>query len=201
MTAETKLLFFAGSSRQGSFNRKLAMLARTIADANGIPSTLAELSDYDLPIYNGDDQAHEGIPDNAVRFKNLMQEHAGIFIAAPEYNASVTPLLKNTLDWVSRVRGEGEAPLHVFSSRLFALGSASPGGAGGLRGLLALRHVLEIGCGALVLPLQCMVPRAAEAFDDWGHLKNKDTQETLKQVILRLARGAKIHMAAEQALD
>lgn len=189
---EPRLLFIAGSSREKSFNKRLAKLGERIADANGIPGTFADLGDYPMPIYNGDLEASEGTPDNAHKLKALMKVHSGIFIASPEYNASFSPLLKNAIDWVSHTRGEGEAPLEVFKTRVFALGAASPGGMGGLRGLAQLRLVLEIGVGALVLPDQFAVPRAAEAFDDHGHLKNKGSQETFKQLIQKLARAASV---------
>ena len=163
-----------------------------IADANGIPATFLDLGDYPMPLYNGDLEAAEGQPENANKLKALMQAHSGIFIASPEYNASITPLLKNTLDWVSHVRDDGEEPLQVFKTRVFALGSASPGGMGGLRSLITVRQVLELGLGALVLPDQFAVPRANDAFDEDGHLKNKDLQEAFKELIQKLARAAHV---------
>jgi NAD(P)H-dependent FMN reductase len=192
MSSPARLLFFAGSSRTASYNKKLARLGAMIADANGIPSTFADLGDYPMPMYNGDLEAADGPPENARKFKALMQAHSGIFIASPEYNASIAPLLKNTLDWISHTREEGEAPLQVFKTRVFALGSASPGGMGGLRSLITARTVLELGLGALVLPDQFAVPRAAEAFDEQGHLKNKEAQESFKTLIQKLARAAHV---------
>ena len=189
---EPRLLFIAGSSREKSFNKRLAKLGERIADANGIAGTFADLGDYPMPIYNGDIEVSEGSPDNARKLKALMKVHSGIFIASPEYNASFSPLLKNAIDWVSHTKDEGEAPLEVFKTRVFALGAASPGGMGGLRGLSQLRLVLELGLGALVLPDQFAVPRAVEAFDENGHLKNKDNQETFKQLIQKLARAAHV---------
>lgn len=186
-----KMLFFAGSARAGSYNKQLARLGAMIAEANGIEATFADLEDYPMPLYNGDDEAIAGPPENAVQFKNLMAEHDAIFIACPEYNASITPLLKNTLDWVSRVNAPEPSGKQVYSTRVFALGAASPGGLGGLRGLPEVRHVLELELGALVLPDQFALPRAAEAFDTDGHLKNKDNQETLKALIQRLAHTAR----------
>lgn len=191
-TSEPRLLFFAGSAREKSFNKKLARLGESIADANGIKATFVDLADYPMPIYCGDLEARDGAPDNARKLKALMNVHSGIFIASPEYNASFSPLLKNALDWVSHTRDEGEEPLQVFKTRVFAVGAASPGGMGGLRGLSQLRLVLEIGVGALVLPDQFVVPRAAEAFDEHGHLKNKDNQETFKRLIQKLARAAHV---------
>ena len=113
-------------------------------------------------------------------------------MCSPEYNASITPLLKNTLDWVGRIETKGEAPLQVFKSRVFALGAASPGAFGGVRGLIATRQVLELGLGALVLPDQVLVAKAAEAFDGNGHLKDKALQSMLKTAVEKLARAAKV---------
>lgn len=190
--SSTKLLFVAGSARDASYNKRLARLGAEIAEANGLAATFADLGDYPMPLYDADLQALEGIPENAYKIEALMKVHTGIFIACPEYNASITPLLKNTLDWVSRVRIEGEEPLAVFKTRVFALGSASPGGMGGLRGVNTVRTVLELGVGALVLPDQFAVPKAGEAFEDNGHLKNKEAQENFKRLIQKLARAAHV---------
>jgi chromate reductase, NAD(P)H dehydrogenase (quinone) len=188
--SEPRLLFIAGSAREKSWNKKLAKLGENIADANGLKATFADLADYPMPIYCGDIEANEGPPDNARKLKALMGVHTGIFIASPEYNASFTPLLKNAIDWVSHVKDDGEGRAQVYRSRVFALGSASPGGLGGLRGLAQLRIVLENGLNALVLPDQFIVPKAVDAFDEHGHLKNKDNQELFKTLIQKLARAA-----------
>ena len=192
MTTTAKLLFFAGSARTGSHNKKLAQLGAMIAEANGIRATFVDLGDYPMPIYHGELEASEGPPENAKKLKTVMEARTGVFIASPEYNASISPLLKNTLDWLSRVRAEGEAPLEVFKTRVFAIGSASPGGMGGLRSLVTLRHVLELGLGALVLPDQFAVPRAHDAFGEDGHLTNKEAQERFKLLIQKLARAAHV---------
>lgn len=191
-SAQPRLLFFAGSAREKSWNKKLAKLGENIADANGIKATFADLADYPMPIYCGDIEANDGPPDNARKLKALMSVHTGIFIASPEYNASFSPLLKNALDWISHIKDEGEPAMQVYRTRVFAIGAASPGGMGGLRGLSQLRLVLEIGVGALVLPDQFVVPRAADAFDENGHLKNKDNQEQFKLLIQKLARAAHV---------
>ena len=192
MPHTTKLLFMAGSAREASLNKRLARLGVEVAQANGIASTFADLGDYPLPIYDGDLEAKSGVPDNAKKLKALLLVHDGVFIAAPEYNASLAPLLKNALDWVSRNRDEGEPPLHVYKTRVFAIGSASPGAFGGMRGLIALRQTLEMGLGALVLPDQIVVAKATEAFDDQGHLKDKSLMEMYKGLIQKLARAAHI---------
>ena len=186
-----RLLFFAGSTREGSFNRKLASLAHHIAAANGIEAVLAELKDYPMPLYNGDLEAKEGPPEQSRAFKALLSEYQGVFIASPEYNSSVTPLLKNTLDWVTRVREKGETGLEVFRSRVFAISGASPGYYGTMRGLLHLRQVLEIGMGAPVIPQQIAVPRAMDAFEQDGSLKDKAQQTLCKRVVEALAVAAR----------
>ena len=137
-------------------------------------------------------KAADGVPEAARKLLALFQAHTGIFIASPEYNASISPLLKNTLDWISRIRDDGSAGLEVYKTRVFALGSASPGGTGGMRGLVTVRTVLEMGLGALVLPDQVLVPRAATAFDDHGHLIDKDAQGRLKAVIVKLAYASRV---------
>jgi chromate reductase len=186
-----RLLFFAGSAREASFNRKLALLGHHIAEANGIEAVFVDLKDYPMPIYNGDLEAAEGPPERASAFKALLGEYQGVFIASPEYNSSVTPLLKNTLDWVTRVRAKGETGLEVFKSRVFAISGASPGYYGGMRSLLNLRQILAVGIGALVIPEQIALPRAMDAFEADGSLKDRNQQEMLKGVVEALAIAAR----------
>ena len=186
-----RLLFLAGSTREGSFNRKLAALAHHIAEANGIEAMLVDLRDYPMPIYNGDLEADEGPPERARAFKALLEEYQGVFIASPEYNSSVTPLLKNTLDWVTRVRAKGETGLEVFKTRVFAISGASPGYYGAMRSLLHLRQILEVGVGATVIPQQIALPRAMDAFDEDGSLKDKAQQSLCKSVVEALAVAAR----------
>src|SRR5436305_13593435 len=117
-----KILVFAGSIRTGSFNARLAALAAKELALAGAEVSRISLEDYSLPIYDGDEEAKSGVPANAKSLKAMMAAHQGVYIASPEYNASVTPLLKNTIDWISRVRERGEPPLAVFKQRIFALG-------------------------------------------------------------------------------
>jgi chromate reductase, NAD(P)H dehydrogenase (quinone) len=181
-----RILVFAGSIRTGSFNASLAALAAKELVLAGADVTHISLQDFPMPIYDGDLEASSGPPENAIKLKRMMMTHAGVFIASPEYNASVTPLLKNTLDWISRVRDGKETPLAAYKNRIFALGSASNGRFGGMRSLLALRQVLEIGCGALVMPEQISVSGAADAYDDMGHLKDERSADLLRAVVRRL---------------
>lgn len=182
-----RLLFFAGSTREASYNKRLARLGQHIAEANGIEAVFVDLRDYPMPIYDGDLEANEGPPVKAREFKALLSEYQGVFIASPEYNSSVTPLLKNTLDWVSRVKEKGESGLEVFRSRVFAISGASPGYYGAMRSLLTLRQILAVGIGALVIPEQIAVPRAMDAFEADGSLKDKGQQALCKSVVEALA--------------
>ena len=181
-----RILVFAGSIRTGSFNARLAAIAAKEIAIAGAEVTRISLADYPMPIYDGDLEAASGPPENAIKLKRMMMTHAGVFIASPEYNASVTPLLKNTLDWMSRVRDGKETPLAAYKNRVFALGGASNGPYGAMRSLLALRQVLEIGCGALVIPDQLAVSRAADAYDDMGSLKDERTADLLRVIVRRL---------------
>ncbi len=187
----TRLLFFAGSARAGSHNKRLADLAHRIALANGVEGVFVDLEDYPMPIYHGDIEAEQGPPEEARKFKALLGEYHGVFIASPEYNASIAPLLKNTLDWVTRVRAKGETGLEVFRSRVFAISGASPGYYGGMRSLLQLRDILAGGLGATVIPQQIALPRAHEAFDADGTLKDDRHRELLKSVVEALAVAAR----------
>jgi NAD(P)H-dependent FMN reductase len=186
-----KILVFAGSIRTGSHNARLAALAAKELALSGADVSRISLADFPLPIYDGDLEAKSGVPSNAQKLKQMMAAHQGVFITSPEYNASVTPLLKNTIDWISRVRERGETPLAVFKSRAFALGGASDSPYGALRSLMALRQVLELGCGALVIPEQITVFRASEAFDEMDNLKDERAAGLLKRVLARLSDTAR----------
>jgi NAD(P)H-dependent FMN reductase len=186
-----RLLFFAGSTREGSYNKRLARLAQHTAQANGVEGVFVDLRDYAMPLYSGDLEAEQGPPVAAREFKALLGEYQGIFVASPEYNSSITPLLKNTLDWVTRVRGKGESGLEVYKSRVFAISGASPGYYGAMRSLLHLRQILEVGIGATVIPQQMALPRAGDAFADDGSLKDKAQQGLIKDVVEALALAAR----------
>jgi chromate reductase, NAD(P)H dehydrogenase (quinone) len=181
-----KILVIPGSLRTGSHNARLAALAAKELALAEADVTRISLADYPLPLYDGDIEARAGAPHNAVQLKRMLAGHQGVLIVTPEYNASVPPLVKNTIDWISRVRERNEAPLAVFKNRVFALCAASPGPFGGMRSLLALRQVLEIGCGALVMPEQIAVQRADQAFDDMDNIKDENLAAALKAFARRL---------------
>jgi chromate reductase, NAD(P)H dehydrogenase (quinone) len=183
----TRLLFFAGSIRKGSLNQTLAAYAHRLAGQKGYAADMLSLADYPLPIYNADLQKADGIPENAHKLMAQFGGYQGIFIASPEYSASISPLLKNTLDWVSRIKDEGEQPLQVFKTRVFAIGSASGSMHGGVRGLITLRQVLALGLGALVLGEQFPLSQANKAFDEAGNPKDEVLQRQMGNIIDRLA--------------
>jgi chromate reductase, NAD(P)H dehydrogenase (quinone) len=186
-----KVLVFAGSIRTGSFNARLAAIAaKEIARAEA-EVTRISLLDFPLPLYDGDLEARSGPPENAVKLKRMFCAHHGVFIASPEYNASLTPLLKNTIDWISRVREKQEPPLSAYRNRVFALGAASNGTLGGMRSLMALRQSLELGCGALVIPEQIAVREASHAFDDRDELKDERSAALLRTLARRLVELAR----------
>jgi len=187
-----RLLFFAGSIREASYNKKLARLGQHIAEANGIEAVFVDLRDYPMPIYDGDLEANEGPPVKAREFKALLGEYPGVFIASPEYNSSITPLLKNTLDWISAVRERDEPPLAAYQNRVFALGAASPGRSGGMQSLIALRQVLAVGCRAMVVGEQVTVPNANDAFDEMDQLKDTRAAAQLKTVVQKLIEYARM---------
>ena len=185
-----KILVFAGSVRTGSYNARLAARAVKELVQAGADVTWISLVDYPLPLYDGDRESSAGLPENARKLKQLIMAHHGVLILSPEYNASIPPILKNALDWISRVRDRHEAPLAVYQNRVFALGAASDRASGGMYALLALRQALEIGCGALVLPEQIVVPRASDAFDDMDNLRDGQTAEQFQTVVNRLIATA-----------
>lgn len=190
--AAPKILVIPGSLRSKSHNARLAALAAKelmLADAN---VTRISLADYPLPIYDADLAAKSGPPFNALKLKQLVSAHRGVFFASPEYNASITPLLKNAIDWVSVVRERGEPQLAAYQNRVFALGGCSPGRSGAMQSLIALRQVLAVGCRALVIPQQLTVPNAAEAFDEEDRLKDPRLAEQLKTVVRQLLDYARM---------
>lgn len=182
-----KILFLAGSTRKESVNKKLAKAAYKIALEKNIEATFIDLKDFPMPIYNGDLEDAEGLPEKAIELKKIFIAHDGVFIASPEYNSSFSPLLKNALDWISRKHEDNEPALVAYTGKIMALTAASPGGYGGLRGLVPLRMMLG-NIGVLVLPEQLAIPNAYNAFDENGHLQDQKYTDTLANIIDRLAK-------------
>lgn len=180
MASTPKILAFAGSTRIDSYNKKLVKIAVAGAKAAGAEVTYIDLRDLPLPLYDEDLEAKEGLPANARTFKDLLISHQGLLIASPEYNSSLTAVLKNAIDWASRP-APNEAPLAAFAGKVATIMSASPGALGGLRGLVHLRSILG-NIKVLVLPDQIAVTKAYEAFNADGTLKDPKQQESIEQL-------------------
>lgn len=164
-----RILAFAGSARRESLNRKLLNFVCQAAQTAGGEVTLIDLNDYSLPLYHGDLEDAQGLPKNAQTLVSLIQQHSGLLIASPEYNSMMTPLLKNTIDWCTR------ADDNPFTGKVAAVVGASPGPFGAIRSLTLVRQLLT-HLGAYVVPVQCILPHAEQAFDAAGHLTNPKTQ-------------------------
>ena len=178
--AKPKILAFAGSTRIESFNKKLIKIAATGAKDAGADVTVIDLRDFQMPIYDGDLEIKDGLPSNAHKLKDLMLAHQGLLVASPEYNSSISGVLKNTIDWVSR-QSEGEIPLACFKDKIAGLMSASPGGLGGLRGLVHVRAILE-NIGVLVIPNQIAISKAHEVFNLDGTMKDEKQEQQVKKI-------------------
>lgn len=179
------ILFFAGSARRDSYNKKLARKAYDMARAEGAAATLIDLRDFPMPIYDGDLEAESGLPENAKKLKQLFVEHRGLFIASPEYNSSISPLLKNSLDWISRKESADEPPLIAYQNKVAALGATSSGHFGGLRGLVILRMLLG-NIQVTVLPKQLAIPYYKQAFNEAGELVDEPSIKNLQLIIKNL---------------
>jgi len=192
MASVTKILAFAGSSRVDSFNKKLVKVAAEGAREAGAEVTYIDLRDLPMPIYDGDLEAKDGIPENAKKLKKLFLEHQGLLIASPEYNSSISALLKNAIDWVSRPE-QGEKPLACFDQKVAGLMAASPGALGGLRGLVTVRSILgNIKC--TVIPEQVAVSKANEAFNENGTMKDEKQEKSVRNIGAQVAQVAsKLH--------
>ena len=180
-----KILVIPGSLRTGSLNARLAAAAAAELAQAGADVTRISLADFPLPLYDGDLQAKSGVPKHAVNLKRLMSVHHGVLIVTPEYNSSVPPLVKNTIDWITRVQDPHETRGQVFRDRVFAVAAASESRLGGTRALAALRLILT-ACQAMVIPNQLALSFAGEAYDDMDRLKHPPDAEALKALVRQL---------------
>ncbi len=179
MRNSTKILAFAGSSRAESYNVRLLQIIAQGARDQGAEVTVLDMRDYPLPLFNEDLEA-EGRPANVGKLKQLFLQHHGLLIASPEYNSSLTPLLKNTIDWVSRP-DEGEPTLAAYQGKVAGIVAASPGALGGLRGLVHLRAILG-NIGVTVVPKQMAIAQAYQAFDEQGNLIDQKQQSAVMAI-------------------
>lgn len=180
-----KILVIPGSLRTGSHNARLAAAAASEFAQAGVDVTRLSLADFPLPIYDGDLQMKSGVPKNAVNLKRMMASHHGVLLVTPEYNSSVPPLLKNAIDWVTRVQDAHESRGQVFREHPFAIAAASEGRLGGTRALVALRLILS-ACHAVVIPNQLALSFADQAYDDTDRLKNPADIAALRALVRQL---------------
>jgi chromate reductase len=180
-----RILAFAGSTRRESFNKKLVEIAVKGAREAGAEVTLLDLKNFPLPLFDQDLEAEQGTPENGTKLKRLFIDHDGLLISSPEYNSSITAVLKNTIDWVSRPAPD-EPSLVAFQGKVATLMSASPGALGGLRGLVHIRSILG-NIGVIVLPNQVAVPKAREAFLPDGSLTDTKQQASVEALGKALA--------------
>ena len=180
-----KILVIPGSLRTGSLNARLAAAAAHELAVSGAEVTRISLSDFPLPIYDGDLQAKSGVPKHAVNLKRMIGAHHGVLIVTPEYNSSVPALVKNTIDWISRVQDPHETRGQVFRERVFAIASASGSRLGGTRALAALRLILT-ACHASVVPNQLALSFADQAYDEMDRLKHPADIEALQALVRQL---------------
>ena len=183
--AALKILVIPGSLRTGSLNAKLAAVAAHQFAQAGVEVTRLSLADFPLPIYDGDLQTKSGVPKHAVDLKRMIGTHHGVLIVTPEYNSSVPALLKNAIDWVSRIHDAHESRGQVFRGRAFAVAGASHSRLGGSRALAALRLILS-ACQAHVIPNQLSLSFAPEAYDDMDRLKQPADIEAQKALVRQL---------------
>ena len=181
---DMKLLVFAGSTRQQSFNRRLAQVAADAARDAGADTTLLELSDFDIPMYNADLEAR-GTPPDVLRLKQLLWEHPAWVICSPEYNGSYTALLKNTIDWASSpVKGDPawQDGVKPFRGKVVGMLSASNGALGGLRSQSHLAPLL-ITLECWLAPRAFALGQAANAFDEYGALVQEAHRQRVQGVV------------------
>ncbi len=184
-----KILVFAGSVRKGAFSGQTADVAQRELALAGADVTRIFLGDYPMPIVDQDLEAEKGVPENAIKLARQFAAHDGFLIASPEYNSSIPPLVKNTIDWVSRVHKDGDRPLKPYAGKVAALCSSSDGNFAGVRGLYHLRSVL-MNCGVEVITPQCSVPRAQDAFDDKGEFREERLRAMMTKVATTLVERA-----------
>jgi NAD(P)H-dependent FMN reductase len=192
LMASPKILIIPGSLRTGSHNVRLAAWATKEMTLIDVDATRISLEDYPLPIFDPDDEIKSGPPQSAITLKQMMAAHQGIFITTPEHNASIPAVLKNAIDWVSRVRERGDPPMAAFRNRVFAIASATSEMQGGAPALSALREIHEVGCGALVIPEQVTITQAASAFDDLDNPTGSGVANALRAELTRLVEVARM---------
>lgn len=191
-TLPLRLLMLAGSSRTGAWSGRLRDAAGRLAQAQGASTSVLDLRELALPVYDADLEAAAGVPEGARRLRQALADVDAMLLVTPEYNGFPTPLVINAFDWLSRLQPEGQAPsgLATTANKPVALLSSSPGPLGGLRALNLQRQYLQMVLAMLVVPQQFALGRASEAFDDAGALKDGKAEESVAGVLRALLRVA-----------
>jgi NAD(P)H-dependent FMN reductase len=184
MTTRPRILVFAGSAREDSLNKKLARIAARCVDDAGGEATFIDLRDFPLPLYDGDLEAREGMPAFAQQLREMFLVHQGLLIVSPENNGSVTALLKNTIDWLSR-EFQGRSGLEPYRGKVAAIMGASPGGFGAISSLSHLRPILT-RLTVLVIPEQVTLSKADQAFREDGSFVDERNLKAVAGVAKRL---------------
>lgn len=183
----TKLLIIPGSTRRAAFSKQLAKaVAGSVPE--GVDATVVDLADYAMPLYDGDLEEVEGLPEGAVKLREVVKQHEAVLFVSPEYNASIPAVLKNAIDWLSRPYA-AEPKVPVWPGKTAGLLASSPGGLGGLRGLVHLRQIL-MNVGMQVVTEQFALGGAHEAFADDGSLSNERHQAGVDKVVQSVVRIA-----------
>ncbi len=179
-----KILVFAGSIRTGAYSGKTADIAQTELARLGAEVTRISLADYPLPLMDEDLEREKGIPENALKLARMFVAHDALLICTPEYNGSIPPLVKNTIDWVSRVHKDGTRPIQPYAGRTVAICSSSNGHFAGIRSANHLRAVLS-HIGMEPISAQVSVPNGGDAFDSAGNFR----EERLRKGMTRLCEA------------
>ena len=181
LLVDTKVLLISGSTRQESYNKKLVAEAAAISKELGASASVIDLKEYPMALYDSDLEASSGMPEKAKCLRQQMIQSNVIVIASPEYNSSVSAVLKNAIDWTSGSETGGSSR-DAYKGKRFVLLSTSPGGGGGKRGLVHLRAIIE-AIGGTVLEKQLSIPNASKAFDDKGMIVDPKIKLELEQLL------------------
>ncbi|MER8843419.1 MULTISPECIES: NADPH-dependent FMN reductase [Mesorhizobium] len=191
MAVIPKILVFAGSVRSGAYSGRTADVAQKELAVQGAEVTRISLADYPLPILDEDLEKENGVPENAQRLARLIAAHDGLLIATPEYNGSIPPLLKNTIDWVSRVRRDGGRSVRPLAGKIAGLCSSSNGHLAGIRCINHLRAVL-VRCQMEVVTPECSVPEGGDAFDGDGHFRDERLHKSMEHLCRTLIETSRM---------
>ncbi|HEX6812893.1 MAG TPA: NAD(P)H-dependent oxidoreductase [Planctomycetota bacterium] len=183
-----RVLVVPGATRTEAFSKKLARACGKLVEQAGAQATVIDLRDFAMPLYDGDLEAQEGVPEGAVRLRGVVKQHEALMFCSPEYNSSIPAVLKNTIDWLSRPY-QAEPGVSAFKGKTAAVMSSSPGALGGLRGLVHLRQIL-MNLGVLVITEQFALGNAGSAFAADGSLADARQSATVLGIAQRLVHVA-----------